>query len=218
MAGADAAAICEQARQVADLADVLEIRLDSMTLPEPEKCCSLLRKPLLFTCRPTWEGGQFAGSEEERIAPLLEAVRLRAAYIDLELRAALAGRHRLLEAMEASPTRMIISWHDFKETPASGELTEILHQIIASGAHIGKIVTTAHNPGDVLRVLALQEQARAAGFSLTAFCMGKAGRISRLATLHLGGYMTYACLSDAQATAPGQISAARLRELNVLLG
>ncbi|MCW5207051.1 type I 3-dehydroquinate dehydratase, partial [Desulfobulbus sp. F5] len=181
LAGADAAAICEQARQVADLADVLEIRLDSMMLPEPEKCCSLLRKPLLFTNRPTWEGGQFAGSEEERIAPLLEAVRLRTKYVDLELRAALAGRHRLLETIgkNNSPTQLIISWHDFKETPASGELTEILHQMIASGAHIGKIVTTAHNPGDVLRVLALQEQARAAGFCLSCFCMGEPGRISR---------------------------------------
>lgn len=217
LAGADAAHLCEQAQQVADLADVLEIRLDSMTLPEPEKCCSLLRKPLLFTNRPTWEGGQFAGSEEERIAPLLEAVRLRAEYVDLELRAALAGRHRLLEAMESSPTRLIISWHDFKETPAALELKEILHQMLASGAHIGKIVTMAHSPNDVLRVLDLLEQARAAGFCLSCFCMGVAGRISRLATLYLGGYMTYACLNEAQATAPGQISVARLRELNTLL-
>ncbi|CAK8718915.1 MAG: 3-dehydroquinate dehydratase [Candidatus Electronema aureum] len=212
-----AAAAREQAGAVLDAADVIEIRLDSMAEPEVAKCCSLLRKPLLFTNRPTWEGGQFAGSEEERIAPLLEAVRLRAAYIDLELRAALADRHRLLEAMENSPTRMIISWHDFQSTPSAAELTGILHQMIASGAHIGKIVTTAHGPSDVLRVLALQEQARAAGFCLSCFCMGEAGRISRLATLYLGGYMTYACLSDAQATAPGQISVARLRELNALL-
>jgi 3-dehydroquinate dehydratase-1/3-dehydroquinate dehydratase/shikimate dehydrogenase len=217
IAGVDVAAVQEQATQVQETADVLEIRLDHMTVPEPEKCCSLLRQPLLFTNRPTWEGGQFAGSEEERIAPLLEAVRLRAAYIDLELRAALAGRHRLLEAIEHSSTRMIISWHDFKVTPAAGELTDILHQMIASGAHIGKIVTTAHGSSDVLRVLALQEQARAAGFCLSCFCMGEAGRISRLATLYLGGYMTYACLSEEQATAPGQISVTRLRALNALL-
>jgi 3-dehydroquinate dehydratase I len=218
LAGADAAIICEQARQVADLADVLEIRLDSMTLPEPEKCCSLLRRPLLFTCRPTWEGGQFAGSEEERIAPLVEAVRLRAAYIDLELRAALHSRHCLLEAMKESPTRLILSWHDFKETPSAAELTNLLHQMIASGAHVGKIVTTAQNANDVLRVLALQQEARAAGFPLTAFCMGEAGRISRLATLYLGGYMSYACLNDAHATAPGQIPAAKMRKLRMLLG
>jgi len=218
LTGADAAAMQEQARQVLDLADVLEIRLDSMNAPEAAKCCSLLRRPLLFTNRPLWEGGRFAGSEEERIEPLLEAVRLRAEYIDLELRAALNSRHCLLEAIEGSSTKLILSWHDFKETPSAAELTNLLHQMIASGAHVGKIVTTAQNANDVLRVLALQEEARAAGFSLISFCMGEAGRISRLATLYLGGYMSYACLSEEQATAPGQISAARLRELTSLLG
>jgi 3-dehydroquinate dehydratase-1/3-dehydroquinate dehydratase/shikimate dehydrogenase len=47
--------------------------------------------------------------------------------------------------------------------------------------------------------------------------MGVPGRISRLATLHLGGYMSYACLSDEQATAPGQLSAAKMRALTALL-
>ena len=217
LTGVDAAAVQEQARQVLELADVLEIRLDYMTAPEPEKCCSLLRRPLLFTNRPLWEGGRFAGSEEERIEPLLEAVRLRAEYVDLELRAALHSRHCLLEAMETIPTKLILSWHDFKETPSAAELTNLLHQMIASGAHVGKIVTTAHNANDVLRVLALQEEARAAGFSLISFCMGEAGRISRLATLYLGGYMSYACLSEEQAAAPGQLSVHRLRQLIQLL-
>jgi 3-dehydroquinate dehydratase-1/3-dehydroquinate dehydratase/shikimate dehydrogenase len=169
LAGADAAALHEQARQVADEADVLEIRLDSMTVPEPEKCCSLLRRPLLFTNRPTWEGGRFAGTEEARTAPLLEAVRLRAAYVDLELRAAPDSRHRLLEASQDGSTRMILSWHDFEGTPPAVELADILRQMAASGAHIGKIVTTAHSANDVLRVLALQEQARAAGFQSIVF-------------------------------------------------
>lgn len=217
LTGPDAAALHGQAQLAGDAADVLEIRLDCMTVPEPEKCCSLLRRPLLFTNRPAWEGGRFFGAEDERIVPLLEAVRLRAAYVDLELRAALDSRHRLLKALEGSPTRLIISWHNFEETPAALELTEILQQMIASGAHIGKIVTTAHGPNDVLRVLTLQEQARAAGFCLSCFCMGEAGRISRLATLYLGGYMTYACPSESQAAAPGQISVARLRELISLL-
>jgi 3-dehydroquinate dehydratase I len=215
LTGADAAVLAEQARQVLDLADVLEIRLDYMTVPEPEKCFSLLRKPLLFTNRPLWEGGRFAGKKEERLEPLIEAVRLGADYVDLELRAALKSRHCLLEALEESqsPTKLILSWHDFKETPSAAELTNLLHQMIAGGAHIGKIVTTAHNANDVLRVLALQEEARAAGFSLISFCMGETGRISRLATLYLGGYMSYACLNEEQATAPGQLSASRLCEL-----
>ena len=144
---------------------------------------------------------------------LLTAVKLNAAYIDFELRAAEELRVDLLKAMQSSTCRMILSCHYFESTPSATELTEILNQMMDSGAHIGKIVTTAHTPDDVLRVLQLQEKARAAEFTLSCFCMGESGRISRLATLYLGGYMTYACLTDEQATASGQLSVHQLNRL-----
>ncbi len=213
IAGADAAALHREVQPVLDRVDVVEIRLDSMPEPEVAKWCALLRKPLLFTNRPLWEGGDFAGFEDDRIRPLFTAVELQAAYVDLELRADPLLRRQLLDAMESAPTRMIISWHDFKDTPAAGELADVLEQMMASKAHIGKIVTTAHRPADVLRVLQLQTQALAAGFPLSCFCMGQPGRISRLATLYLGGYMTYGAVSEARATAPGQLSVAELDTL-----
>ncbi len=209
----DAAAFHNEVQPVLGKVDVVEIRLDSMTAPEVAKCCGLLRKPLLFTNRPVWEGGGFAGFEDDRTRPLFDAVELQAAYVDLELRADPLLRRQLLEAMESAPTRMILSWHDFKGTPSGKELGGVLEQMMDSGAHIGKIVTTAHGPADVLLVLQLQERALAAGFPLSCFCMGEPGRISRLATLYLGGYMTYGALSDAQATAPGQLSVDRLHAL-----
>ncbi len=221
LAGLDVAAVYDQARQVLNKVDVIEVRLDSMTSPDVEKCSSLLRKPLLFTNRPTWEGGAFDGSEEERVEPLLQAVQLQAAYVDFELRADVPLRNRLLAAMrdQASQqtTRMILSWHDFETTPSNAELEDVLARMIDSGAHIGKMVTTAHSSEDVLRVLQLQERAKAANFPLSCFCMGEPGRISRLATLYLGGYMTYACLTDEMATASGQMSLERLNKLTSLL-
>jgi len=217
LAGSDAAVISDKARQISDPPDVLEIRLDSMAVPEVEKCCSALRSPLLFTNRPVWEGGAFSGTEEERVEPLLEAVHLQAAYVDLELRADLQLRNRLRSVMENGPTRMILSWHDFESTPSAEVLSDVLRQMMDSGAHVGKIVTTAQSPEEVLRVLQLQEQAGKADFPLSCFCMGEPGRISRLATLYLGGYMTYACLSDAQTTAAGQLSVRQVRKLTALL-
>ena len=124
-----------QALQVGDLADLLEIRLDYMTVPEPEKCCSLLRRPLLFTNRPTWEGGNFAGTEEERIAPLLEAVRLRAAYVDLELRAALNSHRHLVEAIQEEPQLYHASPMDWLELIWG--LDDALDHVMCFG----------HNPG-----------------------------------------------------------------------
>ncbi|MCI5164986.1 MAG: type I 3-dehydroquinate dehydratase [Candidatus Electrothrix sp. GM3_4] len=225
LAGADVAALVTQARQITGRADVIEVRMDSMQHPDVLACCAALDKPLLFTNRPNWEGGAFSGTEEQRINPLLEAVQQQAAYVDWELRADESLRNRLQEAMSGGPTRMILSWHDFETTPPQAELEDVLAQMMESGACtgnvvgkiIGKIVTTAHTPEDALRVFRLQEQAKAANFPLSCFCMGEPGRITRLATLYLGGYMTYACLNDAQATAPGQLSLDQLQKLTTLL-
>ena len=224
LAGADVAALVAQACQVAEWADVIEVRLDSMQHPDVAACCAALDTPLLFTNRPSWEGGAFDRSEEQRIEPLLEAVQQQAAYVDCELRAGQTLRDRLLDAMSGGPTRMILSWHNFETTPPQAELEDVLAQMVESGAHadkigkiVGKIVTTAQSPEDALRVLRLQEQAKAANFPLSCFCMGEPGRITRLATLYLGGYMTYACLNNAQATAPGQLSLEQLQELTALL-
>ena len=210
LTGADAAAVHAEVQPVLEKVDVVEIRLDATAEPDVAGCCSLFQKPLLFTNRPVWEGGAFNGIEDDRVRPLFAAVDLQAAYVDFELRAEPQLRSQLLQAMQSSSTRMILSWHDFKSTPTTKELAEILGQMMDSGAHIGKIVTTAHTPADVLRVLNLQERALAAGFPLSCFCMGEAGRISRLATLYLGGYMTYGALNDDCTTAPGQLSIDRL--------
>ena len=213
LTGVDAAAIHAEVQPVLDRVDVIEVRLDLMAEPDVARCCVLFKKNLLFTNRPVWEGGAFSGFEDERVRQLFAAVELQAAYVDFELRADSQLRGRLLEAMQSSPTRMILSWHDYTATPMPEELEGILQQMMDSGAHIGKIVTTAHTSADVLRVLHLQEGALAAGFPLSCFCMGEAGRISRLATLYLGGYMTYGALSDDCATASGQLSVDRLYAL-----
>ena len=195
-------------------ADVIEIRLDSLSQPEIEPFVKNLTKPLLFTNRPEWEGGAFKGPEAVRIGLLLEAVRHDCALVDLELKTAPELRGELLDAMLKHPqTGLIISWHDFSGTPSSDELGEILQEQMESGAHIGKIVTTANDYMDVLRILNLQASAAENNFPLIAFCMGPIGRISRLATTKLGGYMTYAAPEGEKGTAPGQIPVSAIRDM-----
>ena len=204
------------ARNAEPVADVLEIRLDSLSDPAVVPFLSLLNKPLLFTNRPAWEGGNFAGPEADRVALLVAAAKAGAAYVDIELR---CERH-LFDQLRAAAdaTAIIVSWHDFNGTPAAPELADILRRQQESGATIGKIVTTAHTFQDVLRVLNLQTEAAASGFPLIAFCMGQAGMISRVATLELGGFMTYAAPDTGLATAPGQLPASILRTILASLG
>ncbi len=201
------------AKEVSDQADVIEIRLDCLKKQTVEPFIETLKKPLLFTNRPIWEGGNFNGDEAKRIAMLVEAVDREAAYVDLEYQSPEESLLEVTGHLEKSRTRLILSSHNFKMTPARDELLEIMTGMREKGAHIGKIVTTAHSYLDVLRVLRLQEDAVLIDFPLIAFCMGKPGIISRVSTIELGGYMTYCSVDEMTGTAPGQISVAALREI-----
>ena len=122
-------------------------------------------------------------------------------------------RQEVIARAVEQQTQVIVSWHNFDETPSADKLEEIFNEQYASGARIGKIVTMAKTSEDVLRVLSLQLLAAEKDFPLIAFCMGRAGIISRLATLELGGYMTYAAPDSGQATAPGQLQVSTLRTI-----
>ena len=205
------------AEGISSLADVIEIRLDHLQEISVSPFIAHLTKPLLFTNRPTWEGGGFSGDEEVRIAPLIEAVQQGAHYVDLELKAPTSSQKVLLDVVEKSASRLILSWHNFQETPTREELVGRLAMIQDKGAHIAKIVTMAHDYHDVLRVLQLQEEAARMDIPLIAFCMGRPGVVSRVATVELGGYMTYCAVSEDEATAPGQLSVAVLRQIEALM-
>ena len=205
------------AQEAATLADLVEIRLDAMAVPEfaPFLDC-LPGSRLLFTCRPVWEGGSYQGSEEDRVALLAEAALAGAAFVDIELRTADLLRTSLIKNAQRAGAKVIVSWHDFKTTASPQALLSILQEEYRSGADWGKIVTTPRDFCDVLRVLSLQETAAEIGFPLCAFCMGHIGTISRVATLGLGGAMTYAAPDGGQSAAPGQLpisSLCRIREL-----
>lgn len=213
LSGATSADILAQATPAKALADVLEIRLDSMTQPEVAPFIGAVATPLLFTNRAAWEGGYFPGPEERRIELLHEAIRAGASYIDIELKTASDLRDPLIAAAKERGVKSIVSWHNFTTTPSPQALRTILQEQYRSDAAIGKIVTMAKTFQDVLRVLDLQVEAAEIGLPLIAFCMGEAGVMSRVATLGLGGYMTYAAVDGSQGTAPGQLTISSLRAI-----
>jgi hypothetical protein len=49
----------QAARKVQAMADVIEIRLDSLSVPAVDPFLQAIDVPLLFTNRPAWEGGHF---------------------------------------------------------------------------------------------------------------------------------------------------------------
>lgn len=218
IAAATLAEALTMAKESESIADVIEIRLDSMTDPDFPSFFKALHKPLLFTNRPTWEGGNCADEEKMRLSLLKKAAEAGAAYVDIEINADSTLTTELLATARANNCKTIASWHDFKCTASHQALSEIFQRQCRSGADIGKIVTTARCFQDVFRVLALQEQAAELGFPLIAFCMGPLGMISRVASTDLGGYMTYAAPDNGPATAPGQLTASSMRRIFTELG
>lgn len=202
-------------------ADLVEVRLDSLADPGRIDFTGFFEAasgPLLFTLRPDWEGGHYRGLEAERVDLLVQACRAGAAYVDCELRAPLESRRRLRQISRETGAQLILSYHDFASTPPAEKLDDVLRQMLENEADIAKIVCTADNHFEVLRVLGLQSAAADMGLPLIAFCMGAAGAISRVATVRLGGFMTYCAAGSDIQTAPGQFTVGQLRDILNRLG
>ena len=132
---------------VAD-ADLIELRLDSVSDPNAAGALAGRRRPVIVTCRPTWEGGQFKGSEEERRQLLADAHALGAEYVDIEWRA----RFDNLLA-QTGGRRIVLSMHDFRSTPS--DLPETARAMRATGAEVLKIATKANALSDCLALMEL---------------------------------------------------------------
>jgi len=184
--------------------EMAEIRLDRCALEEEEIDVLFADSdvPLIATCR----------LEEEPQAPeLLErAIKAGAKYVDLEMEAPAAVGRRIRESCREYGTVLIRSYHNFTETPPLAVLQSILERARQFGGEVVKIVTTATSKADIGPVMELYKDA--APGTLVAFCMGEAGRESRLEALRRGAPFTYACLTEADATAPGQWTTAEMRK------
>jgi 3-dehydroquinate dehydratase type I len=188
-----------------------EIRLDYLEKPDLRRLFRTLPGPVIATNRPQTEGGRWAGSEKERRALLEEALSFGVQALDVEFATDAAWRQELFARREK--TRLILSWHDFSGTPDDAELGRTFDAMLSQEADILKLVTQAITPQDNLRLLALIPRARAAGKEIIAFCMGPLGKWSRVATVFLGGFLTFAPFNPQQASAPGQITVAEFRRM-----
>ncbi len=186
-----------------------EIRLDYLEQPDLKRLFRTHPGPVIATNRLPAEGGRWQGSEGERRRLLAEALELGADFLDVELAAEAAWRRDLWE--RRGPAKIILSWHDFSETPATERLEAVLQEMLAAEADILKIVTLAREPEDCLRVLALIPRARAQGREIIAFCMGPLGKWSRVVAPLLGSFLTFAPFTKKGASAPGQLTVNELK-------
>ncbi len=204
--------------------DFLEIRLDA--LDRPEAGIGVIRRLLrrfpetaiLATCRRRENGGHFKGSIRQQIEILEKAIAAGVALVDVEIESAEADPELLPALRERA--RVVLSYHNFERTPALSPIVKRLRKIEAD---IYKVTTAARKPSDNLKVLELPAAWPKERF--VAMAMGEAGAPSRILGPSRRATFVYASATppatrakdgrpgslDAQPTAPGQITASRLR-------
>jgi 3-dehydroquinate dehydratase type I len=185
--------------------------LDYLEQPDLSRLFRTRPGPVIATNRRAAEGGKWTGSEAHRLRLLDEALGLGVDCLDVEVATDAAWRRELWS--RRGETRLILSWHDFSGTPETGRLEAVLQEMLAAEADILKLITWANRPEDNLRVLSLIPQVRAKGREIIAFCMGPAGKWSRVAAPFLGSFLTFAPFSKKGASAPGQLTVNELRRL-----
>ncbi|MBI3402621.1 MAG: shikimate dehydrogenase [Acidobacteria bacterium] len=173
-----------RARDAVADADLVELRLDSVSDPSVAGALAGRRRPVIVTCRPEWEGGSFKGSEEERRRLLGEALSLGAEYVDIEWRA----RFTDLIA-QTGGRRVVLSTHDFLDVPI--DLTARVHAMRSTGAEVIKIAVATKRLSDCVPLLDLGAQSGRQG-GLALIGMGPFGLPTRILAARFGSIWTYA--------------------------
>ena len=234
----------EQILEALDMCEMAEIRLDRCDLSAREmEAVFSSDVPLVATCRIAEVAAADPSLQElpeqsrevkaMQIAErrLIRAIEAGARYVDVEIEVSKPMAKRVRSVAHENGTVFIRSYHDFEATDSPEALKAVVEKCLYHGADMVKVVTMAHAPEDVERVMALyawcREEAAAhggksrkderhagelAGGGLIAFCMGEAGKESRLRALKEGAPFTYAALSSEDAAAPGQWPADEMKK------
>jgi 3-dehydroquinate dehydratase/shikimate dehydrogenase len=189
-------------RDAASGADIVEVRLDYADRPDAAAALEGRRTPVVVTCRARFEGGHFAGSEEERRRVLENAIAHGAEYVDVEAAASFASD--LIRS--TGGRRIVLSEHNFEGVPA--DLPGRFDALRRRGAEIAKLAVHVDRLDQLIPLFELGRSIDGAanGESHILIAMGSAGLASRILAARLGSRWTYA----GDNVAPGQLTIGRL--------
>lgn len=192
-------------------ADFIEFRMDSADEPIQQLRDYDGELPILATNRSRWFGGEAA--DRGRLDQLMAAAEFDVVErIDIELETA-RGMEWVLDEFRDQGVELVISFHEFDETPDQETLDAIIAECDRYG-DIAKVATYAETRSDCLRILSAIDTATRNGIRATGIAMGELGSHTRIIGPLYGAKLGYAPLeADTSDYAPGQVSLHRLDSL-----
>jgi 3-dehydroquinate dehydratase/shikimate dehydrogenase len=135
---------------------------------------------------------------------LRRAAEAGCAWCDVEVESAERIAPAELKELRRAGARIMISFHDFRATPHN--LASVVRRLERCGGDAIKIAAHARTIGDSVRLLSIARQRR----NVVVVPMGDVGLPARVLALRAGSALAYAAANEA--TAPGQLSVAQMRE------
>ncbi len=160
---------------------------------------------VLATLRRRAAGGKYSGSVPDQIAFLRRAAQAGCAWCDVEVESAERLHGDELDTLRRPGAKVMISFHDFRRTPRN--MNAVARRLEKCNGDAIKIAAQANTVADSVRGLATVRRRR----DVVAVPMGEVGLPARVLALRAGSALAYAAAN--QATAPGQLSAAEMREI-----
>eukprot|EP00884_Botryococcus_braunii_P011164 jgi/Botrbrau1/20048/Bobra.200_1s0053.1 len=209
----------KEIQEAAELgADLVELRLDyleDLDLKSPEEALETLYQACedsdvlpITTFRPKYEGGKYDGGDAPRMAVLKYAAMVGCPFVDVEFR--VSSLFFGSEGQIPPGTKIILSEHDYKETPDFKTLLALRNEMFNAGADIVKIATMAKTDFDAMNLLLLTQDSPG---PVIALAMGEKGLVSRLLAPVFGSVVTFGALSKGRESAPGQPTLEEMRDL-----
>jgi len=191
----------------ADLADLIEIRLDyrkdDLDLDKIRKKTS---KPLIATDRIKEQSGVTEDAEKDRIKLLMIAAEAGFDYIDID--SCTENLEKTVSELQKKGASVIVSYHDFDKPMSVKQLEQKHKRLIGTGCNILKLIGWAFQYRDNLPYLVYNKRHP----GNISFAMGENGTPSRILAPLSGAAFTYASLDTGMELAPGQIPLRELRE------
>lgn len=195
--------------------DLIEIRIDQWVkclLNKLDETFKRIREiihstPLIATYRTLKEGGK--GRFEDNYLRDLYKILIMNKYIDVVDIEIFQGEKYLEKLMMLGKEynkKIILSYHNFDETPSNDAIRDIFCKGISLDGDIIKIAVMPNSNGDVIRLLEISKEIfNEYNKPIIAISMGEYGKISRVIGGKYGSILTFVSL-EKYVSAPGQLS------------
>lgn len=183
-------------------ADMVELCLDHLVKqPDVGDLISAVGKPVLVSCRRRQDGGEWNGSEDDRLQLLRQAIVAGPAFVELELDVA-------TKIKRYGETKRVVSYTS-PDRPAN--VVEVYSQAVAADADVVKFSWPTRTLDATRPLLKAVTQRRSPPIVGTG--LGRAGLMFSLLGRKYGSPWLYAALEKGMEAYPGQTTIWELNEV-----